>query len=247
MPASDIAKALLREAPVANCARESVQSSLDYVRHAFDTRTVRLRTGERMVVAVSNDACLALGQSSRVLIFQRLPGSGRLREVLNATSVPSAVTVNVDGSVILPTHETMETIFEAAYVWNGTRYVDSAQRSTIYDVVLGARRPYETSVHFAPGRYGTTLRGTVATNFGDRYAFQARKGQRLTLRLLGRTGSAPWVVVAHGATLLNMQNAGDRVWTGTLPETGTYSVDLSGRAGADATTLSGYRISLEIR
>jgi hypothetical protein len=32
-----------------------------------------------------------------------------------------------------------------------------------------------------------------------------------------------------------------------LPETGAYSVDLSGRAGADATTLSRYRISLEIR
>ncbi len=200
-----------------------------------------------MIVAISNDACLALGQSSRVLIFQRLPGSGRLREVLNATSLPSAVTVNEDGSVILPSHETMETIFEAAYVWNGTRYVDSAQRSTIYDVVLDARRPYETPVHFAPGRYGTTLHGTVATNFGDRYVFQAHKGQRLTLRLLAWTGSAPWIVLAHGATLLVLKNAGDRVWTGILPETGSYSADLSGRAGADATALSRYRINLEIR
>jgi hypothetical protein len=245
--APDVAAALLREAPVASCARESGRSSLDYLRHAFEVRIVHLRSGERMVVAVSNDGCLALGQSSRVLIFQRVPGSGRLREVLNGTSLPSAVTVNEDGSVILPTHETMETIFEAAYVWNGTRYADSAQRSTIYDVALGARRPYETPVRFAPGRFSTTLGGTVATNFGDRYVFQARKGQRLTLRLLSLTGSAPWVVVAHGATLLVLQNAGDRFWTGMLPETGAYSVDLSGRAGADATTLSRYRISLEIR
>jgi hypothetical protein len=66
---------------------ESGKTPQSYVAHAFDLRQMRLRTGEQMMVAVATDGCTALGQSARLMIFQRTSG-GHYRRVLGSAISP---------------------------------------------------------------------------------------------------------------------------------------------------------------
>jgi hypothetical protein len=235
--------ALLRDGTVAGCAREAGASPQAYVSQAFTLRHVRLRGGEQMTVADGSDACLALGQSNRIFIFERRADG--YHRVLSAMTMAGEEQVRDDGTVVLPTHETIVTIFESAYVWNGKTYEFSAPRSTIYDVPLEQRRPYQIPVRFAPGAYATTVTGSVAEDFGDEYRFEARAGQRITITLRAHDGSRPATVLASGGRTLAILD-GNR-WSGTLPRSGSYELSLFGSGVADPTTLSTYTLRLEIR
>jgi hypothetical protein len=176
------------------------------------------------------------------MIFEHT--AARYRRVLDGVALPDAVDVSEDGTVMLPTHETMETIFEAAYVWNGKAYMFSGPRSHIYDVSLGERRPYEVPVRFAPGTSETTLSGGVARNFGQQYAFEARAGQTVSIELTKHTGRRPAIFLSHGERTLAEIRA-DR-WTGKLPHTGAYNLIVLGFGEPDGTAVSTYTIRLAI-
>jgi hypothetical protein len=235
--------ALARDGTVAACAREAGVSTQAYVRHAFTLRHVRLRGGERMTVVEGTDGCLALGQSNRIVIFERRTGG--YRRVLSAMTMAGNAQVRGDGTVVLPTHETIATIFESAYVWNGRAYEFSAPRSTIYDVPLEARRPYQTVVRFAAGAFATTLTGTVAEDFGDEYVFDARAGQRITITVRAHGGPRPATVLQTGDRTIAIL-AGNR-WSGKLARSGSYQLSLFGSGDADPALLSPYTLRLEIR
>ena len=149
---------------------------------------------------------------------------------------------------VLPTHETMETIFESTYVWNGSTYAFSAPRSHVYDVVLAERRPYQVAVRFAPGATSAALAGSVALNFGQDYVFEGRAGQRATIDLTAFTGSRPTIVLYYGdeddsiADLLH-----GRAWSGALPRAGTYRLTVYGSDASNADRVSTYAIRLTVR
>jgi hypothetical protein len=232
---------------VAACAGESGRSPQSYVARAFKLRALPLRGGEQMTVAIALDPCLALGQSTRLMVYE--PISTGYRRVLNAPTLPAFARVNEDGTAVLPTHESVEVILESTYVWNGTKYVFSEARSHQYDVALGERRPYEVPVRFAHGSFATTLSGTVAYNFGDEYVFTARAGQRISIRLRSDAESSP-----PGASLCYDDDVsslaeldGRTAWSGTLPHTGTYRLFVSGSGERDEYKRSRYEIRLTIR
>jgi hypothetical protein len=243
---SDLVAAMLRDDRVATCANEAGKTAQAYVRQAFALRELTLRGGERMTVAEATDFCLMLGQSTRIYIFERaLDG---YRRVLDEVTVPGLAEVSADGTAVLPTHESIETIFEAAYVWNGTAYAFSGSRSHVYDVALGQRRPYELPVRFAPGAFATTLSGSVAFNFGQDYVFEARAGQKVTIELTNHTVRRPSITLSFGRgelTLANLFDTGG--WSGKLPQTGTYKLTVYGTDASDATRVSTYAIRLAIR
>jgi hypothetical protein len=229
------------------CASESGRAPQAYVARAFELRRVTLRSGERMTVAVAADPCLAMGQSTRIMIYERLDGSYRC--VLDAVTLPGLAAVDTDGTVVLPTHASVEVIFESTYVWNGTRYVFSPTRSHLYDTALDERRPYQVPVRFAPGADATTLAGNVAYNFGDEYVFNARAGQQISIQL--RTEAGPWApsisLYYDDAASSLAEFRGAKAWTGTLPRTGTYTLLVFGTDEPDEYRRSRYEIRLAIR
>lgn len=183
IPAQLVA-AILRESHVAVCEKQNATHGEAYVSSAFARREITLRDGSRMTVFVATDPCLALGQSTRIFIFKHTRGA--YRRVLDDVTLPAFYEVRSDGTVMLPTHETMETMFEAAYVWNGTAYVFSPAHTRIYDIPLGVRRPYQIAINFRRGASAETLSGTVALNFGQDYVFHARAGQTASIELTAR-------------------------------------------------------------
>jgi hypothetical protein len=234
--------ALMRDPDVASCARESDATARAYVSRAFALRDVRLRGGVPMTLAEANDACLALGQSTRIYIFER--SGATYRRVLRSVTIPGLADVKNDGTAILPTHETPATILESAYVWTGRTYAFSASLTRVYDVPLEQRRPYQRIVEFVPGTSAQVLTGSTAGTFGDHYVFRARRGQRATIALLRYANARPEVVLASGDRSLAVV-AGHR-WAGRLPATGSYDIFVFGGDGADPEVLVPYAIRLGI-
>jgi len=186
---------------------------------------------------------MAVGQSASVFIYEAT--SQGYRRVLDSVALPGFVTVSKDGTATLPTHQTMQTMFESTYVWNGKAYVFSAQRSHLYDVSLGERRPYEIPLRIAP-RSGVTISGHTALNFGQTYTFNARAGQRLTLDVIKFTGRRPVIALYHGEDRLR-ESIDAPNWTGKLAQDGTYSLTVLPYDENDESRVSAYSFRVTLR
>ena len=227
------------------CARESGLAPAAYVSRALELKGVTLRSGPRMMVAASTDGCLAVGQSARIFIFEKTPNG--YRRVLKSLTLSDSWRVNADGTATLPTHQSMDVIFEATYVWNGAAYEFSPLKSHRFDVGLDERRPYE--IPLRPVRETpTTISGTVAYNFGDDYVFTARAGETITIELISHAGPAPFVVLDRDddtSSLAELDSAGR--WRGRLAKSGTYYLRISGTNESDAQLHSHYTLRLTVR
>jgi hypothetical protein len=242
--APDLVTAVLRDKAVNTCAAQSGKSAQGYAHAAFDLRHVRLRTGEQMIVATATDPCLALGQSTRIMIFR--VGPQRYTRVLSSVTLPGLAHIDPNGTVTLPTHESMEVIFEATYVWNGMNYTFAPLRSHRYDVALAERRPDEIPVRLARGTT-TTLSGTVAYNFGNDYVFDAVAGESLTIELKD-TGMRPAVALYYENEFSSVVDLdARRSWSGTLRRSGSYHLLVSGADESAARKPSRYHIRLSTR
>jgi hypothetical protein len=237
--------AIVQDKDVSACAKQSGKPVQLYVRGAFDLRYVRLRSGEQMSVATATDPCLSLGQSTRIMIF--LATRQGYRRVLNEVTLPGLAQVGADGTVTLPTHESMEVIFEASYIWNGAKYIFAPLQSHRYDVALGERRPYEVSVRLVRGAAAVTLSGSVAYNFGDDYVFYAIAGETLTIELAKYSGMVPRVTLYYRDELSSVAETDTRGrWSGRLRKAGTYHLLVSGADEAAESRRSRYVIRLAI-
>lgn len=238
--------AITQDKTVDDCAKESGKSPQAYVFEAFDLRRVRLHGGEQMIVATATDPCLALGQSTRIMIFQNT--SDRYQRVLDDVTLPGLARVGSDGTVMLPTHESMDVIFEASYLWNGASYVFAPLRSHRYDVALGERRPYEVALRLVRGATATTLSGTTAYNFGEDYVFEATAGAILTIDFMKQSGIPPGVSLYYDdemSSVVKLHAFGN--WAGKLRRSGTYRLLVSGGDESNETRLSRYVIQLSAR
>jgi len=216
---------------IAQCASETETTASAFVRKSFDFKQVKLYDGTRVTVAVANSACLAHNAVARVMIYAQTSSGYRL--VLDDYSLPERVDVSAGGTATLASHESVTVVDQAAYVWNGKNYVFSPYRSTRYDVQIAQSRPYAIAVRFAPGTSATTLSGTVAGEFGDTYYFQARAGQRVAIALTRGARGGLTFSLFHESTELGPEGSRATTWTGTLPATGTYSLDVFGQPSDD--------------
>ncbi|WKL56563.1 hypothetical protein Q1W73_12820 [Asticcacaulis sp. ZE23SCel15] len=84
-----------------------------------------------------------------------------------------------------------------------------------------------TTLRFNPGQSSQDIRGTVVGYQGAVYAVNARGGDRADIRLQGPGNVSLYynVISPSGDTLFNGSISGDR-FTGTLKETGTYSIQV---------------------
>jgi hypothetical protein len=225
---SDIVNGILQHAEpylkVRPCIAQSGESPAKYLSHALTLREVTLNSGEHMVVAEGTEGCLAFSESAVYMIFERTPSG--YRWVYGSNEDPAEAKVGTDGSLSFIAKAVIEVWDQFVYQWNGTTYEFEPFKSITYDTVLDEKRPYAIAVHFPAGSSTTTVSGTATVNFGNRYAINARAGQRMTVELLSHTGSVPNLSLMYG-TETSVADISNGKWEGTLPKTGMYylSVD----------------------
>jgi hypothetical protein len=87
--------------------------------------------------------------------------------------------------------------------------------------------PTATPLHFARGATSTHVSGHVAAGGDNRYTFQARAGQTATFHLSRSTSATTWTLVGPtGPSVHNAHSPRQSDFTYTLPESGTYYVDI---------------------
>jgi hypothetical protein len=247
IPDAALVAALMRDKEFRYCAKAAEQGATSaYVAGDFDFRPLTLHSGERLVLAVGKNDCGWQGQSARVLIYERTQSGYRL--VLNDFSLPEHVVAKPDGTLHLAAHETTNTILQSTFAWNGTNYVFSPDRSTIYCVgpERDNERPYELPIRFAPGAASTVLRGTAFENCGQNYSFVAHAGQHVTIERLTPQPSNLRIPISldfgkDGIAYLN----GD-VWSGVLMRSGTYRLSVFGTDHRGDADLQPFAIRLTI-
>lgn len=114
----------------------------------------------------------------------------------------------------------------------------------------------EKRVVFAKGKYSATYRGSLPRNYPDfdAYFFRARRGQTLTFKLTTAEPDA-WVTVYETQDELDPTEdivpadiEYPRSWSGTLPVTSEYSVQVYGvRQDGGPSKRSAYTIEITIR
>lgn len=130
-------------------------------------------------------------------------------------------------------------------MWNGKTYAFAPEQSHVYDISVEQRRPYQVTDRFAAGTSSAEMRGTFAENLGNTYVFVAKSGQRATVELLEHRGHTPGMALSFGNhTVADLD--GSR-WSGVLPFSGTYSLDVFGFDLPDHSTLVPYTFRLTIR
>lgn len=239
--------ALMRDKDLRSCVEGLEDSTGAHVAQAFNFQSLRLYSGELLTIAVGKGDCGWQGQAARVLIYQRTQSGYRL--VLSDFSLPERVEAKPDGSLYLARHETVNTVVEAAFVWSGTQYAFSPDRSLIYCVgpERDNERPYELPIHFGPGTSSTILRGTAYENCGQNYSFVARAGQRVTIE---RLTAQPRILriplfLDFGTTVIAYLK-GD-TWSGTLARSGKYVLSVVGTDQRGEIDLQPFAIRLTIR
>jgi hypothetical protein len=182
-----------------------------------------------------------------VLIYQRTQSGYRL--VFSDFSLPERVTAKPDGTLYLAGHETVNTIVQATYVWNGVTYVFAPDRSSVYCVgpERDNERPYELPIRFAPGASSSILRGTAYENCGQNYSFVARAGQRVTIERLTpqpRNLRIPIFLDFGAHAIANMSG---QAWSGTLTRSGKYVLSVFGSGQRGEIDVQPFAIRLTIR
>ena len=101
--------------------------------------------------------------------------------------------------------------------------------------------PTSTAIHFAPGATSAHVSGRVAANGDKRYTFSARAGQTATFHLSRSTSAMTWTLVGPtGPSVHNAHSPRQSDFTYTLPESGTYYIDIV------STRAAGYDLSVAI-
>lgn len=247
IPDAALVAALMSDKAFRSCVASAGQGAPSAsVAKDFDFRALTLHSGAPMVVAVGRDVCGWQGQAARVLIYERTPAGYKL--VLDEFSLPEQVSANADGTVGLAAHETMNTILQSTYVWNGTKFAFSPERSSVYCVGPDRdnERPYELPIHFPRGASSMVLRGTASDNCGQRYSFIARAGQRVKVeRLTPQPANLRIPVFLDFGNDEVAEMSGD-AWSGTLTRSGKYVLDVFGSDQRGDIGLQPYALRLTI-
>ena len=94
-------------------------------------------------------------------------------------------------------------------------------------------------VRFARGRTTATLKNSVVRGTRDRYTVGARAGQKMTVSITSVERNAVFTIYAPSNDTLKGtdENREARSWSGNLPESGDYVIEVGGTRGNAAYTL----------
>ena len=94
-------------------------------------------------------------------------------------------------------------------------------------------------VRFARGRTTATLKNSVVRGTRDRYLINARAGQKMTVSITSVGRNAAFAIYAPSHDTL--EGAGEHLevknWSGKLPESGDYVIEVGGTRGNATYTL----------
>ena len=93
--------------------------------------------------------------------------------------------------------------------------------------------PEPTRIQFAPGAISAQVQGSLAPGRIDRYVLSAAAGQEMTVNLSDSSAGVSAILVIWGAdgTVLISDHADATIWTGQLPSTQDYTIDVRSVAG----------------
>jgi hypothetical protein len=99
-------------------------------------------------------------------------------------------------------------------------------------------------VRFARGRTSATLKNSVIRGTRDRYLVEARAGQKMTVSINSVERNAVFAIYAPSHDTLEGASEHQEVknWSGKLPESGDYVIEVGGTRG-NAT----YRLTVSVR
>ena len=117
---------------------------------------------------------------------------------------------------------------DTTYRFDGKQYRESNTR--LVNPQTGESKPASRRVQFKRGASSATVQGTVTISLPDTYIVGARAGQVMTVQLTAPRKSVNFLVSSPISTSLIADNT--RSWTGTLPETGDYTIIVQADARA---------------
>jgi hypothetical protein len=161
------------------------------------------------------------------LILDEASGFGL--EVLKTSS-------NGYADVRVEARDTAATTVQTSYKFDGKQYRES--RSLIVHRETGETKPAYRRVQFKRGASSTTVSGKVSIALPDTYLVGARAGQTMTVQLTAPSKSVRFLLMSP--TTRSLMDDNSRSWTGTLPETGDYTilVDSDSRGATYSMTIS---------
>jgi hypothetical protein len=144
-----------------------------------------------------------------------------------------------DGTVLISDHA-------GATQWSGALpstqdyYISVSNQSgeaahyTIQVIIPSGNSPVPTAppspaagrIHFAPGSSAATVLGNVAANASDHYVLKALAGQTMTVELSASANQAILVIWGADGTVLISDHAGATQWSGVLPASQDYFIDV---------------------
>ena len=194
--------------------------------------------------------------------FQARAGQTATFHLSRSTSAMTWTLVGPTGPSVHNAHSPRQSDFTYRLPESGTYYVDIVStRSASYDLSVAipatttgtspstgtsteATSATQTAagekIRFAPGSTSTTITGGVGTTGAAHFHFDATAGQRAVVTLQDISGKGTWSLVApDGSPLHNGMSEEQGHATLTLPQTGSYRLDLQIPSGATYTvTLS---------
>jgi len=104
---------------------------------------------------------------------------------------------------------------------------------------LAAQEGLTKRVRFARGRTTATLKNSVVRGTRDRYMVGARAGQKMTVSITSVERNAVFTI--HAPSNDTLEGAGEThdatSWSGELPESGDYVIEVGGTRGNATYTL----------
>jgi hypothetical protein len=244
-----VAAMMAHDKDLRSCVQDSDRGSpAAVIAKDFDFQSLRLNSGERLTIALGKNMCGWQGQAARVRVFQNT--SSGYRFAFSGFSLPEQFAAKPNGMLYTAAHETFNTIDQSTWFWNGSTYVFSPERSTVYCVgpERDNERPYELPVRFHTGESSTVLHGTAYQNCGQDYSFVARAGQRITVERLTPQPKNLRISIFLNFGDDDVADVDGASWTGTLAHTGKYVLSVSGTDPRGETQdLQPFAIRLTIR
>jgi len=105
--------------------------------------------------------------------------------------------------------------------------------------VLAVQTGLSKRVRFPRGGTTATLKNSVVRGTADRYTLGARSGQKLTARITSLEDNAIFLIYQPGGEILEGTGEGpnEMNWSGELPHSGDYVIEVSGTRGNATYTL----------
>jgi hypothetical protein len=222
--------------------RECIATAEGGPRAAEENMTVEERDLNRdgvpeYEVSLSGACVCGMVNCSIYLYRQNITGYELILDGASGLGIePLKTSSNGYADVRVEARDTAATRSVTIYKFNGKQYREAG--SSVVNMETGETKPAYRRVQFKRGTSSTTVSGKASIALPDTYLLGARAGQVMTVQLTAAHKSVRFLVMSPTTRSLVADNA--RTWTGTLPETGDYTilVDADERGGTYSMTIS---------